>query len=108
MAGERINFGTSVFKREGKSIEQVDKRLRNAGWEMTSQLAGGRVRYYELAGINITAVGGPLGTTIMPSGPVRGALFGDNAVSLSTTSSIGAGDGKKKVEQESPDSSQLV
>lgn len=102
MVGERLNFGTSVVKREGKSIEKVDQRLRDAGWKQTASVLGGRVRYYELAGISITAVGGPFGTTIMPSGPVRGAIFGDDAVGVSTISSIGAGDGKTGTDNSKP------
>ena len=108
MPGERLNFGTSVLKREGKSIEKVDQRLTNAGWVRTSSALNGRVRYYELAGINITAVGGPLGTTIMPSGPVRGAIFGDDAVGFSSVSAIGAGDGKTEVDETGPSPNQLV
>lgn len=102
MVGERLNFGTSVVKREGKSIERVDQRLRNAGWKFTGQTLGGRVKYYELAGVNITAVGGPLGTTIMPSGPIRGAIFGDNAVTVSRVSAIGAGDGRTEAGKDKP------
>lgn len=93
-----INLGTSVLKREAKSIEDVAARLRRAGWEETGSVAGGRVRYFEEAGINITAVQGVFGTVIMPSGPVRGAIFGEDAVSLNRTSAIGAG---KRQEEDS-------
>ena len=108
MPGEKLNFGTSVLKREGKSIDQVAKRLKNAGWKETGAALNGRLRYFELAGINITALGGPMGTTIFPSGPIRGRLFGEDAVGFSTTSSIGAGDGKTETKQTSPNPEQLV
>lgn len=108
MVGERLNIGTSVFKREGKSIERVDQRLTDAGWERVDSIAGGRVRYYELAGINITAIGGPFGTTVIPSGPVRGFAFGEDAVKFSRVSAIGAGDNETETEQKSPNPNQLV
>lgn len=108
MPGESVNIGTSVLKREGKDIDQVSNRLENAGWIRTGSALNGRIRYFELAGINITAMGGPFGTTIFPSGPIRGRLFGDEAVGVSTTSAIGAGDGKTEERQTSPNPDQLV
>lgn len=108
MAGLNLNIGTSVLKREAKPIEEVDKRLTSAGWKRTASVANGRLRYYSLAGINITALGGPLGTVIMPSGPIRGAAFGDNALNFSTTSAIGAGAKVKKEEQPGPNPDQMV
>lgn len=99
MAGLNLNFGTSVMKREAKPISDVEDKLLNDGWKRTRMIAGGRVRYYQKSGINITAISGPLGTVIVPSGPVRGAVFGEGAVSLNQTSSIGAGsDGSKDKE----------
>lgn len=103
-----INFGTSVLKREAKSIDDVTRRLRNANWEETSSVLGGRVRYFEKAGINITAVQGAFGTVIMPSGPVRGAVFGDNAVTLNRTSAIGAGKRSGESTQRSNRSSDVM
>lgn len=87
-----LNIGTSVFKRESKSIGDVESRLVSDGWEKTGSTAGGRIRYYEKSGINITALSGPAGTVIMPSGPVRGMIFGtEDAVGINRTSVIGAG-----------------
>lgn len=108
MVGLNLNLGTSVLKREAKPIEDVDNRLTNAGWNRTASVADGRIRYYALAGVNITAIGGPFGTVIMPSGPVRGAMFGDNALNLSQTSAIGAGKAREEPQQPGPNSDQLV
>ena len=108
MAGLNLNFGTSVIKREAKPIDRVDSRLQNSNWTLVDSVAGGRVRYYEKAGINITAISGPLGTVIMPSGPVRGAIFGENAVSFNTTSSIGAGSKSEEAKAPQPNPDQMV
>lgn len=103
MPGMNLNLGTSVVKREAKSIEEVDSRLVDTGWERTASILNGRVKYYQNAGINITAIQGPMGTVIVPSGPVRGAIFGKNAVRLGRTSSIGAGpSGASKDSQATP------
>lgn len=91
MAGANINFGLSVFKREARDAAEVIRKLQQDGWNKTGELAGGRVTYWEKSGINITVVDGPVGTTIMPSGPIRGALFGKNVPIFSRTSSIGLG-----------------
>lgn len=92
MPGLNLNFGSSVLKREAKSIDRVDDRLVSAGWNRTDSALGGRVRYYEKAGFNITAMSGPMGTVIVPSGPIRGTLFGaDQSVGVNQTSVIGAG-----------------
>lgn len=86
-----LNVGTSVVKRENKSIDEVESRLINQGWEKTAEIAGGRVRYYESANFNITAISGPLGTVLVPSGPLRGLAFGDDAVTVNQVSAIGMG-----------------
>lgn len=91
MAKSGFNFGSSVVKRESKPIEAVEERLLGDGWKKTGEIASGRVRYYQKTGINITAVKGPVATLLMPSGPVRGAFFGDSAVGFNRTSVIGAG-----------------
>lgn len=92
MAGPfNLSFGTSVVKRENKPIDDVAQKLVSDGWEKTGSVASGRVQYFEKSGIGITAIDGPLGTVIVPSGPVRGSVFGDEAVSFGKTSSIGAG-----------------
>lgn len=80
------SFSTSVLKREDRPIEDVDNRLTNQGWKRTGQIARGRIRYYEKSGFNITAMQGPAGTVLFPSGPVRGLVFGDNAVTFANSS----------------------
>lgn len=86
----RFSFGSSVVKREAKTIDKVDKQLKRDGWQETSRLAGGRLRYYEQSGVNLTALEGPLGTVIFPSGPLRGKFFGELDM-VSRASVIGAG-----------------
>jgi len=91
MPNTGFNIGSSVVKRESKTIEAVEERLLGDGWKKTGEVANGRVRYYQKTGINITALKGPMATVLMPSGPVRGALFGQGAVGLNRSSVIGAG-----------------
>ena len=86
-----FNIGTSVLKRETRSIGEVEQKLLNDGWRRTGSAAGGRVRYYEKSGFNITAVSGPMATVLMPSGPLRGSVFGDEAVTIGSMSTIGGG-----------------
>lgn len=86
-----LNIGTSVLKREMSPISKVESRLLSKGWSKTGSAMGGRLRYYENAGFNITALEGPRGTVIFPSGPIRGVIFGENAVVASQTSAIGTG-----------------
>lgn len=93
------SFGGSVVKREARSIDEVDKKLRNDGWDRTSSILNGRLRYYSNSGVNITAFSGPLGTLIIPSGPVRGKLFGDTEL-VSGASVIGLG--KKTKSKDNP------
>lgn len=90
MAGMNLNFGFSVFKREAKDMANVERHLSRDGWEKTGEV-GERVAYYEKSGINVTVIGGPRGTVIMPSGPIRGTVFGKNNKLFSDTSVIGAG-----------------
>lgn len=94
MAGLNLNVGTSVLKRETRSIDQVEQHFLDRGWSRTGSALGGRVRYIENGSINLTLISGPLGTVVAPSGPVRGALFGDGAVSVGQNSAIGAGSSK--------------
>lgn len=77
MAGLNLNFGTSVIKREAKPASRVRASLERDGWTEISEVAGGRIAYYERSNINITVVDGPAGTVIMPSGPIRGRVFGN-------------------------------
>lgn len=90
MIGKNMNFGSSVLKRESKDIEVVEDHFINSGWNKTGSALNGRLRYFEKSGINITALDGPSATLIMPSGPVRGAIFGDESVGFSRVSVIGA------------------
>jgi len=85
-----LNIGTSVFKREAKSIEQVTNQLVTNGWTQTGSL-GNRVKYFENSRLSITVVDGAIGTLIFPSGPVRGRIFGDSGLMANQTSVIGAG-----------------
>lgn len=77
MPGMGLNFGGSVIKREAKPARAVRSRLERDGWNFVSEIAGGKISYYERSNINITVMEGPLGTVIIPSGPIRGRVFGD-------------------------------
>lgn len=81
-----INIETSVFKRYDASPERVHQHLINNGFEPTGQIMDGRIHYHENGGINLTMVDGPFGVIVFPSGPVRGAIFGKNAVGAGRTS----------------------
>lgn len=100
MAGMNLNFGLSVFKREAKPKSRVETFLRREGWEKTGEI-GDNVSYWENAGINITVVGGPRGTVITPSGPIRGNIFGEDNTLFSRTSVIGAGRDSEEQDSES-------
>lgn len=73
-----LNFGSSVVKRETRTLDSVTEQLQADGWVQTGSL-GGRVKYFEKTGFNLTAVEGPFGTVVFPSGPLRGRLFGSNS-----------------------------
>ena len=90
MNGLDFNIGTSVFKREVKSIEEVVNQLKSNGWSQTGSL-GNRIKYFENSKLNITVVDGVGGVLVFPSGPIRGRLFGSSGLSLNQTSVIGAG-----------------
>lgn len=90
MTGLNISFGSSVLKREAKPIEDVEKQFRRDGWTKTSEVLGGRLVYLQKTGVNITLISGPLGTAVIPSGPVRGKAFG-NVDFIARDSVIGAG-----------------
>jgi len=102
MPGE-INIGGSVMKREAKPLSEVDRQLTGDGWEKTAQPLD-RLAYYEKSGINITAMEGPRGTVIFPSGPVRGMMFGKNVSVVSRVSTIGAGKRNNRKEDTTPQS----
>lgn len=77
MAGLNLNLGSSVVKREAKPASRVKSSLERDGWSRISEVAGGRIAYYERSSINITVIDGPAGTVIIPSGPIRGKVFGN-------------------------------
>lgn len=77
MPGLDLNFGSSIVKREAKPARRVKQRLQRDGWREISEVANGRVTYWSKTNFSITVIEGPLGTTIIPSGPIRGKVFGD-------------------------------
>lgn len=93
-----INIGLSTIKRESKPKQDVERQLLRNGWEETASLADDRVSYFENSGISVTVVEGPFGTVVVPSGPVRGPIFGKNVQLFSRKSALamGAGGGSKK------------
>jgi tetraacyldisaccharide-1-P 4'-kinase len=63
--------------------------LKNSGFTETGKVLNGRVRYFENdAGINLTVVDGVRGSFVLPSGPVRGFMFGNNAVGLGNSNTM--------------------
>lgn len=93
-----LNIGTSVFKREDRPAREVISLLQGRGWEKTGTL-GDRVTYMENSGIGITVIQGAAGTLIIPSGPIRGMVFGRNNKLFSNVSVIGAGKRNKNERQ---------
>ena len=91
MAGLNLNIGSSVVKREAKPIEEVADKFASDGWSQTGSLMGGNVLYFEKSGVNVTLIGGPGGTVVVPSGPLRGGFFGMDAVGVNQTSVVGLG-----------------
>lgn len=92
MPGLDLNIGSSVMKREAKPIDQVTNQLKRNGWTQTGSL-GNKIKYFENSRLSITVVDGPMGTLILPSGPIRGRLFGDSGLMVNQSSVIGAGAG---------------
>lgn len=77
------NINLSVVKRSTESIGPVSQSLEEQGFEDTGQLMDGRVRYFENPnGINLTVADGPFATLVFPSGPIRGSIFGNDAVGI--------------------------
>lgn len=103
MVGLNLNFGGAVLKREARPIGDVEQVFTRNGWTVTGQAAGGRIRYVEEAGVNLTLIQGPLGTVIIPSGPIRGSVFSDTFEVFSRTSVIGAGAVTRKSDSETKD-----
>lgn len=102
MLGLNLNIGSSVFKREAKEMETVINQLKRNGWEESGSM-GDRVQYLENSQMSVTVINGVSGTLVVPSGPVRGKIFGDSGLDINQVSVIGAGsdsgDGSKGEEQ---------
>lgn len=79
-----IDIDMSVFRSERRSIDDVERDLRRRGWKKVSEKRGGRVRYMENKGINLSLIQLPFRTVVVPSGPVRGFVFGDNVSLISS------------------------
>lgn len=78
-----FNIELSVAERTSQDKEQVVAGLVEDGWEETGSLMNGKVGYYEKSGINITVADTRRGSVVFPSGPVRGNLLSNEAVSFS-------------------------
>jgi hypothetical protein len=76
-----LNFSSSVVRRESRSKQEVVNELMSQGWEQTGSM-GNRVSYLENGGISISVVSGPMGSVIVPSGPIRGRLFGQSGLNF--------------------------
>lgn len=85
-----MNIGSSVLKREAKSMDKVTDQLKRNGWSKTGEIAD-HAEYYENSGMSITVIEGLTATLIIPSGPIRGRVFGNSGFQLDDTSVIGAG-----------------
>ena len=104
MSNQPIEIGLSTVKRIAEPKERVESHLREGGWEETAITLGERVSFYENSGINLTVLEGPFGTVILPSGPVRGLLFGQNATVFSRESALGIEEVEpEEVEEEDPE-----
>lgn len=78
-----IEYEGSVVKRTSAPIDEVHQQLVDQGFEATSHILDGKVHYHENeSGINLTLVETRRGTLVFPAGPIRGSLFGDNAVDI--------------------------
>ena len=82
MAG--VNIGSSVVRRDSRELSRVRTELRGGGWRQTGSIGDNRIVYMENSGFSLTLVDGPTGTLIMPSGPVRGKLFGTSGLEVSS------------------------
>lgn len=97
-----INIGLSVIKREAQPINDVITQLRRNGWSVTNTIGDNRIVYLENSGVNITAIEGPLGTVVVPSGPIRGRIFGNQINLISRGEEQGfvpSGPIRRKVEE---------
>lgn len=89
-----MNIDLSVIKRRSEPTEVVVNRLKTQGFSETGTVLSGKFTYMENSeGIGLTVVDGPSGTVIMPSGPVRGMVFGENSVGFGIMRSSSSGNG---------------
>lgn len=78
-----MELNLSVIKRTSSSADQVKGELKSGGFIERKEIMDGRVSHHENSlGIGMTVVDGPMGTLVVPSGPVRGLLMGENAVGI--------------------------
>lgn len=77
-----VTISSSVIRRDSRSRPAVMKELKNNGWSRTGSALGGRLIYMENSGFSLTVVDGPAGTLVVPSGPIRGRVFGDSGLNL--------------------------
>lgn len=77
-----IDIGSSVIKRYDAPASQVRAMLAAGGFQETGSAMNGKIKFHQNSGINLTTVDGPLATLVLPSGPVRGSLFGEDAVGI--------------------------
>lgn len=78
-----IEFSSSVVKRVNMDWDVFVSAVEESGFEQVSSIAGGRILYHENdAGFGVTLVNGPRAKLILPSGPLRGRLFGNTGLSL--------------------------
>lgn len=86
MAGP--NIGSSVVRRDSRSASRVINELQSQGWRRTGSI-GDRVTYMESAGFSLTVIDGPAGSVVIPSGPIRGRVFGSSGLEVSSDSLMG-------------------
>ena len=87
MAGPNIEL--SVLKRYNADASDVHDFLEEQGFEHKSDALGGRIHYHESeGGFGLTLVEGPAGSLVLPSGPIRGSVFGSRSVSLGGESAV--------------------
>lgn len=74
----------STFERTSKSLDELHNELIEAGFEHTGEVGEGNIVHYHESenGVNLTLVELPRGSALFPSGPIRGTIFGDEAVGV--------------------------
>lgn len=89
-----MELNLSVIKRTSSDIDDVKDELDSGGFVEKKEIMDGRVSHHENSlGIGMTVVDGPLGTLVVPSGPVRGLMMGENSVGIGDVfPDVGGGD----------------